>query len=240
MKRKSNLVLILTITITLLCGNMVFADQKIFTNGSLRFVINESGSITIIEYFGDSDEVKVPMAVGPYIVEYIDEGAFADKDIKKIELPDTIVEVPSTAFEDINSIDIDFYNKNDEIVDVEKDPIVYIESENVSQIDEKKEQDDSKPEINSSFETTDSIDNEGFNEQLVDVFNDEEIKENNSSDEYSSNIQLNSNENVDLNPGIHTKTISINTGGYLLIVAIILFILIGIVLIIRKKKNRNK
>lgn len=246
MKRKCSLILTLTITITLLFNSVIYADQDVYTNGPLRFIINESGSITIIEYFGKSDEVKVPISVGPYTVEYIDEGAFKGKNIKKIELPDTIVEVPSNAFDNIGSIDINYYNKEDENVEPSKDPIVYIESETNPDVDPVEEeikeevhteekQDNNKEETSSSIVVGESVFEEGFTEQVIENVFEEDVNSEIEQDETQSNVAIDTNQKEDKTETT-ISNVAINSNGYIAF-GVIAFAIVVIIFIVKTRKK---
>lgn len=231
MKNKLKYIAVFTTLITLLFTSSVFADDTIYTEGSLKYRINDNGTVTIVDYFGVDKEVKVPMNMGMYIVTEIGPGAFKESNIEKIELPDTITEIDAESFDNIENIKIESFDKDDQV----------IENNIVINFPEKIEENaETNNDVNkTNIEETENNESSEFDITEEELFEEETSNTTDSSDEHSSNISLNANEKDDLNPGVFTKTMNITTGGYLLIVAIILFILIGIVLIIRKKKKRN-
>lgn len=232
MKNKLKYFVVFTTLITLLFTSSIFADDTIYTEGSLKYKINDDGTVTIVDYFGVDKEVKVPMNMGMYIVTEIGPGAFKDSDIEKIELPDTITEIDAESFDNIENIKIESFDKDNQV----------IENNIVINFPEKTEEntETSNVENKTNIEETENNESSGFDITVEELFEEESPNITNSNDEHSSNISLNANEKDDLNSGVFTKTMNITTGGYLLIVAIVLIILIGIVLIIRKKENKNK
>lgn len=234
MKNKIKLISIITILVNLLFNSVIFADDTVYTEGTLKYKINDDGTVTIIDYFGVDKEVKVPMNMGMYIVTEIGPGAFANSDIEKIEIPNTVTTISEDSFKNIDSIEIESFNMNDEIIDNEI-KIVYTEKKDQNKEETTENEEESKNEtINEEPFTTIDISEDQIPDEEITNINKEE------NQEHSSEVTVEAKEKDDLNPGVFTKTMSVTTGGYLLIVAIILVILIGIVLIIRKKKNKNK
>ena len=106
MKRFLSLLIIAFILLLALPHSTAFAADSepdpdtVYTEGTLYYTIaNES--ITIVGCFGKQEEVTVPSMIGGYPVNAIAKGAFSgNKNIKKLNLPDTICKVDDGAFKD--------------------------------------------------------------------------------------------------------------------------------------------
>ena len=206
---------------TLLLNNAVFADQKVYTNGPLLFVIEDDGNIKIIEYFGDSDTIEVPMAIGEYIVTSIAPGTFKDKNVKSVKLPNTITSIASDAFDDISNIEIKYYDKDDQYVDMDS-PIEYGEPE--KETDEPKEEskeqektldketDEPKEESKEQEKTLDKETNEDISIEVIEVEITDAQEDEESLFEEKDTLQDDIKEanNVSSNNGVKTKIDSNN------------------------------
>lgn len=164
MKRKYKLITILSILITLLFNNNIFAAEKVYVEGTLMYTIGEDGNITIVDYCGKEENVKVPMSIGMHYVTKIAEGSFKDTNVKTVELPDTITSISSQAFDDIGSIDITYFDSTDAQVEIQ-DPIEYpplepeVQPENPTKPEKQPEQkvDQEKQETNTPDDKNQSV-----------------------------------------------------------------------------------
>ncbi len=87
----------------------VFADDTVYTEGTLHYKV-ENESITIIGCFGKDAEVTVPAMIAGIPVNTIASGAFTgNKYIKKLNLPDTITVIQEDAIDPGISV---IYNAN--------------------------------------------------------------------------------------------------------------------------------
>ena len=230
--KKIKTVSIITILITLLLNINVFADEKIYTEGALNYVIRDN-KVTIIDYFGDDKIVKVPMNMGEYYVTEIAAGTFKDSSVEEVQLPDTIEKVDSEAFNNIKDIDISYFDRNNNDIEIDRDPIVYPEKP----IEEEKEKNN-----NDEKNTTDNeIQSVNFSENIVE-FEEENQNESTINYETSSTIIENDTNNANEHNTIGEHSViktSLNIYGYILIAAT-LIILIEMVLIIKRKIRKNK
>ena len=110
--------LLLTLLISLLVSSNVFADDKVYMEGHLFYTI-ENDEITIIKYSGEEDIVEVPISIGGYNVTAIADNSFTGKDIKELILPNTIDSISNNAFDNINDIEIKYYDKSGSFVEKE-------------------------------------------------------------------------------------------------------------------------
>ena len=237
MNNKIKYFAILPLIITLLFSCVIFADDTVYIEGSLRYIINDNGEVTITSYKGKDEEVKVPMNMGRYIVTSIAPGAFKGTNVKKIELPDTITSLDADSFDDVRNLNIEYYDKDDIIVELDipinnlKEEIAEENNESINEIINEEERnetviiDDTQIEINEGF---DNIDIEDSDE----LFNDEQsdnIDGNNDLNEKDEIIDETNNQSASSN-----SNISLNEHKYLLLV----IFAIGVVsfIIIRRKK----
>lgn len=190
--KKINIITVLSLLVTLVFTNSVFADNTIYTNGYFKFLLNDDETITIIEYFGDDQNVEIPMLIGGYPVVSISADTFENKEIKQISAPETIpVEEVQTAvgekaqidtFDRDNQVISTIMPKQESIIPVTPvasgdDPGITYEDNDEDEVvvDFEKEVEDT--EI--VFEENDiTIDESDFGEDVVDE-EDDEIIENN-------------------------------------------------------------
>lgn len=84
------LMLALALALTFAGGIVVFADNIVYTEGTLHYTV-EDGSITITGCFGRDAEVTVPSMIAGTPVNTIAAGAFVgNRYLKTLYLPDTI------------------------------------------------------------------------------------------------------------------------------------------------------
>lgn len=89
--------------VMLLCSIPVFGASA-YTEGFFEYQI-EDDSVTITDYFGKESEVTVPNMIAGNPVSKIAKGAFYNKEVKTVNLPDTIMEIANGAFSvDVNVI----------------------------------------------------------------------------------------------------------------------------------------
>lgn len=239
MKRKFRLITALTILITLLFNNNVFAEDKVYVEGTLMYTISEDGNITIVDYCGKEENVKVPMSIGMHYVTKIAEGSFKDTNVKSVELPDTITSISSEAFDNIGSIEITYFDSTDAQVEIQ-DPIEYpplqpeIQPEKPSNPEVKPEQ--SKQEENTTNEDGQDVavivdsfeeDGEEFTAAVIDFEQAQEddpphIQEETKLDTSQENTQEVINQNI---PNVEkTSNLGITIGVIALGVIVILLI----------------
>lgn len=94
----------------LLLSSNAFADG-LYQSGYLLYTINNN-EITIVNYIGNETNVKVPMAIGNYYVTTIADNAFANTNIKKVELPETITTISDKAFSTGNAVSVLFFDED--------------------------------------------------------------------------------------------------------------------------------
>ena len=81
-------------------GGTAFADDTIYTEGTLYYTVNNE-SVTIVGCFGKDAEVTVPAMIAGYPVNTIASGAFAENEyVQTLYLPDTISTVEPGAIGD--------------------------------------------------------------------------------------------------------------------------------------------
>lgn len=115
MKIKIKVITLLSLLITLVLTNGIYADDTIYTNGNFKFILNDDETITIVEYFGKEDIAEIPMLIGGYPVVSISENTFGDTKIKEIKVPETIpVEEVQLAVGDKTQIDT--FNRDNEVI----------------------------------------------------------------------------------------------------------------------------
>ncbi len=88
---------LLVLAFTLFCPLTAFASQ-IYTEGYFKYTV-EDDSVSICEYYGKESEVTVPSTIVGNPVSTIAKGAFSDNtNVKKVNLPDTIMTIEEGAF----------------------------------------------------------------------------------------------------------------------------------------------
>ena len=93
--------------ISVVFSTTAFASE-VYSNGYFRYTV-EDYSVTIISYTGTENEVTVPTMIAGNPVNVIAEGAFArNTNVKKVNLPDTIMSIEEGAFGDGQSVSYDF------------------------------------------------------------------------------------------------------------------------------------
>ncbi len=97
---KKTVALLLTLLLLFSLTVTVFADNTIYTEGTLHYIVNNE-SITIVDCFGKDAEVHVPAMIAGIPVNTIASGAFANNsNIQTLYLPDTISKVEYGAIGD--------------------------------------------------------------------------------------------------------------------------------------------
>lgn len=113
--KKINIITVLSLLVTLVFTNGIFADDTVYTNGYFKFLLNDDETITIIEYFGDDQNVEIPMLIGGYPVVSISSDTFENKEIKQISAPETIpVEEVQTAVGE--KVQIDTFDRDNQVI----------------------------------------------------------------------------------------------------------------------------
>ena len=74
-------------------------------NGDFDYIENTDSSITIIRYKGTDDEVTIPNEIDGKVVKAIGDGTFETSDIKKITLPENIVNIGNYAFKSCGELE---------------------------------------------------------------------------------------------------------------------------------------
>lgn len=191
--KKINIITVLSLLITLVFTNSVFADNTIYTNGYFKFLLNDDETITIVEYFGDDQNVEIPMLIGGYPVVSISADTFENKEIKQISAPETIpVEEVQTAVGE--KVQIDTFDRDNQVISTimpkqesiipvtpvasGDDPGITYEDNDQDEVivvdDETQIEDD---EITISEEDS-NVDDSEFDEDVVDEEDDEIIEDN--------------------------------------------------------------
>ena len=240
--KKLKYLLLAIICTSLLFSNTVFADDTVYTDGALLYVIEDDGNITIIEYFGREDTVEVPMAIGEHFVTSIGPNAFADSDVKSVDLPDTITSIASNAFNDISSVTIKYYDPSKKYVE-KKNPIIEVKPQDQDPIDKPKEE----PEKNKKEETKEDnkepekvIDVEINDIQLdnENIFDDNDVVYDETYVTDEKNHKTNVDEHINSQAySVETKMVSnysFNIFGY---IAIIVTFACVFIIVKRRKKS---
>lgn len=84
--------------LSLFSGSYALAAGPTYTEGGMYYVIEDNGSITITDYFGNEDTVEIPALIGGHPVSSIAEGAFRNNAPDTVVLPETVTNVSSGAF----------------------------------------------------------------------------------------------------------------------------------------------
>lgn len=89
--------LIFALIFILSCSFTTFASE-VYTEGYFKYTV-EDDSVSIYEYYGKESEVTVPSMIVGNPVSTIAKGAFSDNsNVKKVNLPDTIMTIEEGAF----------------------------------------------------------------------------------------------------------------------------------------------
>lgn len=91
----------LTIAMVLLacCFSVAAADSATeYTSGDYEYILLDDGTAEIVDYKGSASSLTVPDQLDHYTVTGIDDYAFAGTDLKRIDLPDTVVKVGANPF----------------------------------------------------------------------------------------------------------------------------------------------
>ena len=97
---KKLLAVLLAVLLLASMAPAAFADDTIYTEGTLHYTI-DNDSVTIINCFGRDAEVWVPAMIAGYPVNTIASGAFAENEaVQTLYLPDTIAVIEEGAIGD--------------------------------------------------------------------------------------------------------------------------------------------
>lgn len=239
MNIKFKFITTISILITLLFSNVVFADDIEYINGPLKFKIADDNSIIITEYYGDDETVKVPMAIGPYKVTAIADGAFTGTNIKEVQLPNTITSISSDAFDNVANVSIEYFDEEEKIIQLDDDPMEYHIKETQQQIDEVK----TTPEDSNLETTQELIDGQGFQEEEASLedFIDEngdtisEEDDINNISTHESDVDIDSGNKQSNNSIIEKTEKSFKSNTITCIAAIAILVFIAIFIIVKKK-----
>ena len=131
-------IIIIAILATTFSINTVFADDTVYTDGDFNYVLNDDGSIKIINYFGDDKEAEIPRAIGVYkvgdqyvprYVTIIAATTFESIQPENLIIPDTVVYIEQGAISE--NIDVQYTDEQGQIVEEENvNPIIINPSEN--------------------------------------------------------------------------------------------------------------
>ena len=92
------LLAVIAFCVIFVCAPLRAKAAEVFTNGYFQYVI-EDHSVKIVSYFGTQEEVTVPNMIAGNPVNEIAKDAFAgNQDVKKVNLPDTIMTIEEGAF----------------------------------------------------------------------------------------------------------------------------------------------
>lgn len=209
MKLLKSLVLIPLLLV--LISTNVFAET-IYTEGALNYVIRD-GSIVIINYFGDSANVKVPDHIGGYIVTGIASNALTKECIEKVELPETITNIEEGAIIEHSKVAVvDSYGNTvtEEIEDITVDEDFYVSSEEYDELEEL---------------------------EFVDVDGEDVFEENDSKEE---NKEDTTEEFEEIYSAKVSEEVSNNNNNTYILIVIGIIVVFGVVFYIYKRKTNNK
>lgn len=250
---KKLLTLLITILLSLLVSSNVFAED-VYMDGSLFYTI-DNDEITIIKYTGNDTKVEIPMTIGGFNVTQISEDAFANKKIDEIKLPDTIKNISKWAFDDIDRVNVKFYDENEKIVKKEipidkpiveekedpkpiDDPSTKEEDDPKSHDNDPKKEEDKKDEKESSNVDTSGRAEVGDNiEEHSDMISDMHTSSREEIVEEEKNIieSTNPKENIVVDEEVTSKTSTVNYPIFI----VIGFGCIGIAYYLIRKKNKQ-
>jgi len=92
------LLAVIAFCVIFICAPLRAKAAEVFTNGYFQYVV-EDHSVKIVSYFGTQEEVTVPNMIAGNPVNEIAKDAFAgNQDVKKVNLPDTIMTIEEGAF----------------------------------------------------------------------------------------------------------------------------------------------
>ena len=92
------LLAVIAFCVIFVCAPLRAKAAEVFTNGYFQYVV-EDHSVKIVSYFGTQEEVTVPNMIAGNPVNEIAKDAFAgNQDVKKVNLPDTIMTIEVGAF----------------------------------------------------------------------------------------------------------------------------------------------
>ncbi|MBO5986053.1 MAG: hypothetical protein J6Q02_04565 [Lachnospiraceae bacterium] len=92
------LLAVIAFCVIFVCAPLRAKAAEVFTNGYFQYVV-EDHSVKIVSYFGTQEEVTVPNMIAGNPVNEIAKDAFAgNQDVKKVNLPDTIMTIEEGAF----------------------------------------------------------------------------------------------------------------------------------------------
>ena len=87
------------ICLCLFLSSLTFIQaDEILSANNYYYKINENGNVTITRYAGGDANVQIPSSLNGTTVEVIGEGAFADKAIRNLTIPDTVKKIEKNAF----------------------------------------------------------------------------------------------------------------------------------------------
>jgi len=78
--------------------NLEKGAENLITQGDFRFIVTGDSTCALVEYLGDSTDVSIPETVMGYAVTAIQGHVFEEKDIYRVSIPDTVVEIGDYAF----------------------------------------------------------------------------------------------------------------------------------------------
>lgn len=237
--KKIKILTTLTILITLLFSNVIYADSTVYTDGPLLYVIEDNGEITIVEYFGREDSVRIPMAIGEHTVTGIADNAFKDGDVKSVELPNTIKHLGNNAFGSnvqVTKLDAKDYYDDVEVIEDEtqkEDEEIIPKEDSQENNPEIKEEQTQEQKQDNSIEQEINNDN-AFSEVVVDLTEDFEEAEKEELYESQTNIDVNGEDNINVKTDNYNAILNNSDSTLYIVIAIV--IIVGIAVI----KNRRK
>ena len=215
--------------ITLFSFNTIYADDEVYTDGPFNYVLNEDGSIKIINYFGNDDKIEIPRAIGLYEIDgqyvpryitIIAATTFESFQPEIIIIPDTVVYIEEGAIE--SGITIQYSDEQGNISTKENvEPIIIKPNEN--------------SDSNSDISQENYYDEDAFEEIGNQI--DQETGEEKNIFEITENEQTQDTEDNFERKGISSSTfgeIKVSPFGYVLFGLIIIYIVYSIY-----KKNKN-
>lgn len=83
-------------------GNVLYADDELYTEGNLQYTINNDSRIEVAYYYGKETTFTIPWNIGVYQIEDFKDGAFNNSDVTTIKAPDYLYDY-STGTSKINA-----------------------------------------------------------------------------------------------------------------------------------------
>ena len=69
-------------------GNVLYADEELYTEGNLQYTINNDSRIEVAYYYGKETTFTIPWTIGVYQIVDFKDGSFTNSDVTTIRVPD--------------------------------------------------------------------------------------------------------------------------------------------------------